>query len=216
MRRSQLHRETAEAQASDDIIVYPNRPRLAAWTALSGVLALLCGLFVVAILILAIIIPSMRDDWAVLFLILLFGGFFALEIWQTLLFLRMLRAKEPLLVINRAGIRIGKICGPSDIFLRWEELRSISSRPPYKVLGISPLDNRRFLASLRLGMRFICLLNLLTGSPITIYRSFMDKPIKEVLEQTHTRYARELELHRAIEQEDEASGPSSRPTGTRQ
>ncbi len=195
------------AEASGDFIVYPNHSRLAGWTAISGITTLCTVGAITTMIVLSILTPSMRDSTVPVSLLFLFlGGLAAAGIWQTLVFLRMTLSTEPVLIISRAGIRVGKIYGLSDLFLPWKDVETVSSQPPYKVLDIHPVNTRRFIASLPLNMRLICRLNVLTGAPVTISQSFMDKPIDEILEQIRRRYARELQLHPTDEREKDTSG----------
>ncbi|HET8843873.1 MAG TPA: hypothetical protein VFN35_20585, partial [Ktedonobacteraceae bacterium] len=136
MPQSQSPLDIAETEASDAIIVYPDRRRMLAWIALSGIPTLGFGLFIIGMILSMVLIPTVRDQaGGVIFLVIFLGSFFLSGAWLTRLLVSFTFSGEPTLLINHAGIRIGKIYGSADIFLPWEEVETVSSgqRPPYKL-----------------------------------------------------------------------------------
>ena len=64
-----------------------------------------------------------------------------------------------------------------------------------KSWAIRPTNVGLFLSHFGLLMRFFLRINLLTGAPITVAQSFLEKPIEEILDQLVARYEQELEYY---------------------
>src|SRR5258708_14385126 len=193
MRKSPVSRQIAEA-GSSDIIVYPNRRRMIGWLALSGVPSLCHGLGTIGMIILMITIPEVRNQGGAIALVILLGSFFVMGTWLTRMLFSVTFSGEPTLVINHAGIRVGKIYGSADIFLPWEEVEAIYSapRPPYKIFFVRPVDSKLFFSRLSPMMRFTCRLSAMGGAPIALYQSFLDQPADAILKQMQTHYKHKL------------------------
>lgn len=192
MQKEYQHTEEVEASS---IIVYPNRRRMRGWIILFGIVALLYIPIILIPIIAAITIPDARAQLgAIGFLVLFMGSLFMLCIWTMRMYTVAAFSGEPLLVINRAGIRVGKIFGFADIFLPWEEVAAVYSAP--RMLYIRPVDTKRFLVRLSPMMRLTCGLCAMTGAPILIYQSFLDQPVEAIMRRIHTYYKRELQHHK--------------------
>jgi hypothetical protein len=122
-------------------------------------------------------------------------GFPAL--WAMRVLARLLTSGAPTLAITHQGIRVGKVFGSFEIMLPWEEFEAIYlfGGGIEKQMAIRPRNIKRFLSHLGLLTRFYLRLNLLSGAPITIAQSFLEKPIAEILDQVDDRYARELDSY---------------------
>ena len=196
MRVSQLHRRTVE-KGAPEIIAHVNRRALVIWLFLSGVCVLGSLLPTIGMGILLAINADVRNQSAAAIgVLLIFGSLAAMSIWQTRMFLHLFFLKEPTLIVNHAGIRIGKIYGPADIFLPWKEVRIVYSGPPYKILCIQPIDNQLFRARLSPMMRLTYRLCSSNGAFIALYRYLLDRPIPELWQQVQTHYQQKHRVRR--------------------
>jgi hypothetical protein len=179
-----------------EIIVYPNRRRTTVWLLVSAVSCLLAFLIFVFILILIILVPATRNG-AAIFTAVLMGGAGLATLSPIRALARLLASGEPTLVITPQGIRVGKLYGPFEMILPWEEIEAIYLfvGGVEKQLFIRPTNLAWFLSRFGLLTRFFLRLNSLNGAPITIAQSFLDKPIAEILDQLDDLYAREVEYY---------------------
>lgn len=193
MQKEYQHTEEVETSS---IIVYPNRRRMRGWIMLLRITAALYIPLIALPIIAIITTPDARAQLgAISDLVLFAGSLFAMCLWLIRLFSIATYSGEPLLVINRAGICVGKIYGFADIFLPWEEVATVYAVP--RMLCIQPVDTKRFLDRLSPIMRFTCGVNAILGiAPITIYQSFLDQPMEAILRRIHTYYERELQHYK--------------------
>jgi len=191
----QSHRHLSEPQ-TPAIIVYPNRRRTRLWLFLGAVSSLLALLLFVFILILIIVIPATRNGGAIATAVLL-GGCGIAALWPTRLLASVLSSGEPMLVITHQVIRVGKVYGSFEIMLPWEEIEAIYlfGGGIEKQFCIRPTNVGLFLSHFGLLMRFFLRINLLTGAPLAVAQSFLEKPIAEILDQVMARYTQELEYY---------------------
>lgn len=191
----QSHRHLSGSQ-TPEIIVYPNRWRTRLWLIMGAVSSLLSFLFFLFVLILIIVIPASRNGGAI-FTALLMGGLGIAGIWPTRVVASVLSSGEPMLVITHQGIRVGKVYGSFEIILPWEGIEAIYlfGGGIEKQLCIRPTNVGLFLSHFGLLMRFFLRINVLTGAPIAVAQSFLEKPIEEILDQVVVRYEQELESY---------------------
>jgi hypothetical protein len=163
---------------------------------MGAVSSLLSFLFFLFVLILIIVIPASRNGGAI-FTALLMGGLGIAGIWPTRVVASVLSSGEPMLVITHQGIRVGKVYGSFEIILPWEEIEAIYlfGGGIEKQLCIRPTNVGLFLSHFGLLMRFFLRINVLTGAPIAVAQSFLEKPIEEILDQVVVRYEQELESY---------------------
>lgn len=191
--------EHAWGPQSSEIIVYPHRGRTMVWLLLGGVSSGLLVLGCLVVLILMLFVAEMRNA-AAIFLALLLLGLGGVGYWPTRVLADLLTSREPMLVITHQGVRVGKLYGSFDIVLPWEEIAAIylHSDGIQKQLCIRPTDVEGFLSRFSPFMRFFLRINLMNGAPIAINQSFLDQPIREILQQLHQRYAQEVEAHQVL------------------
>jgi hypothetical protein len=191
--RSHKHLSGSQTPA---IIVYPNRRRTTVWLLVGAVSSLLAFLIFIFVLILIIVIPAARNGGAIITAVLMGGGGIT-AIWPTRVLARVLSSGEPILVITHEGIRVGKLYSSFEIMLPWQEIEAISlfGGGIEKQLFIRPTNVGLFLSHFGLLMRFVLRINLLTGAPIAVAQSLLEKPIEEILDQLVVRYEQELESY---------------------
>lgn len=191
--RSHRHLSGSQTPA---IIVYPNRRRTTVWLLVGAVSSLLNFLIFIFVLILIIVIPAARNGGAIIMAVLM-GGVGLAALWATRVVASLLFSGEPVLVISHEGIRVGKLYGSFDIMLPWQEIEAIYLFVGgiEKQLAIRPTHVGLFLSHFGLLMRFFLRINLLTGAPIAVAQSLLEKPIEEILDQLVVRYEQELESY---------------------
>jgi hypothetical protein len=184
---------------SSEFLVYPNRRRTMVWLLLGGVSSGLLFLGGLVVLLLMLFVAEMRTAGAI-FLALLLLGLGGVGYWPTRVLADLLTSGEPMLVITHQGVRVGKLYGSFDMVLPWEEIAAIylHSDGIQKQLCIRPTDVLGFLSRFSPFMRFFLRINLMNGAPIAINQSFLDQPIRDILQQLHQRYGQEVEAHQVL------------------
>lgn len=196
MRNFGLHRRRTSETPTPDIAIYVNRPRTMVWLALGAGSCVLLFLLCISILIIMGTIPGALNEGSIACAIV-FCGFAVMEIWPVRVIANLWASKEPVLVINHEGIRVGKIYSAATIFLAWKNVEAIYmlGNGLSKQLYIRPVDVRLFLSQYNLLMRFFLRMNLMNGAPIAIAQSLLEKPIEEIVEQLQNLYTEELLTH---------------------
>lgn len=196
MRSHRLHRQRTPKEPTANIVVDLNRSQTMIWIALGAGSCALFFLFFIFLLIIMNIIPGALNVGSV-FCAILCCGFVIMGTEPSCTLAKLWRSKEPFLVINHDGIRIGKIYGSCDIALAWSEIDAIymAGNDLNKQLYIRPTNVKHFLSQFHLTMRFFLHVNLMSGAPIAIAQSFLETPIEAILEQLQELYAHELLTH---------------------
>jgi hypothetical protein len=169
------------SEEAETIIVYPNRRRTLVWLILGVASSLIFVLGIVVILILVIVYPALRNVGAV-FLALLLLGIGGVVMRATRDVANVLRS-GPMLVIAPEGVWVGKLYGPFEIVLPWQEIAAIYLREDafQQQLFIRPTNVPLFLSRFSPFMRYFLRMNLTNGAPIAIAQSFLDQPIRDIL-----------------------------------
>jgi hypothetical protein len=149
------------------------------------------------VLIVMIVIPEARNIVVLFLTLIVLGGIGWLGFWPTRTIASVLMSGAPMLVITHQGIRVGKLYGSFDIILPWDEIAAIylHNNGVEKQLCIRPTNINGFLSHFSPFMRFFLRINLMNGAPISVAQSFLDQPIRVILQQVQQRYAQELEAH---------------------
>lgn len=181
---------------SSEIIVYPHRRRTMVWLLLVGVSSGLLVLWWLVVLSLMLFVAEVRNA-ATIFLALVLLGVGGAGLWATRGIANLLTSGAPMVVITHQGMQVGKLYGPVDIVLPWEEIAAIYLHRDgvRKQLCIRPTNVAEFLARFGPFMRFFLRMNLRNGAPIAINQWFLDQPIGAILQQLEQRYAQVLEAH---------------------
>ncbi len=118
MPKSRRTRQIAEAESSD-IVVYPDRHEMINWLVLSAFCTLASAVFTITPILLVIFMPDVRaqgGQGGAIVVAMMMAVFFLASAWMTCLMFSLAFSGEPVLVINREGIRVAKFMALLTLF----------------------------------------------------------------------------------------------------
>ena len=188
-------RQTRNVQEAG-IIVYPDWRRTRIYLLVCAGSALLPFLFFLLLLFLMMFFPVFRHG-DTLFLALLMGSLGTTGLWCSWTLVQFLSLGAPTLVISHQGIRVGSVYGPSEIELPWEDIEAIVLMPRGLVrqLAIRPRKGAVCLSRFSVPMRFMLLLNIVSGALIVLPQPYLEQPVENILYRVRKRYKKEIRYY---------------------
>lgn len=200
--------EIMRPPAQTQEIAIPTNRRQATWRAsvCAFCLLLLIGIFILFFSVFSSIMGNIAGEGPAELLSPVLIVFFAIFIlaavayigWITWgMFSGLVFSQKPLLVINRAGITVGKVPPLSGFSIAWSEIGVISVRSTlYKYLCIEPKNLDLCLRRFNALERFLRRSNSWMGIPaLLVPQVYLDRPVEEILQQLYYIYSSELSYY---------------------
>jgi hypothetical protein len=189
------------AEPVQDIAIYPNRGQAIMRISIL-VVVLVLMIMILGLLVFVFSIGGFSADIVTMPLRWVFGvllvciAVYGWLIWRMVS--SLLLTRNPLLLINREGITVGRMLMFSGFFIPWSEIEAISTYTfMYKYLCIIPRNPREFMKRFNAVERFIRWSNALFGIPrLIVPQVFLERPVAEILPQIYYQYVHELSYYR--------------------